>query len=348
MTTDKARVGELEARLAAAHDKIERARERLSSVTNRLHRYERAFLDPDVLAHLLPGRAARRRARPPDPADAARDARHLESSPSYREAVDLGAPPSAGADRVSVQGLEFWIPRDRRIPGRLADDLLHGRLPLADLLRTREAIGGGVMLDVGANIGTTSIPRAVLGDYSTIYCAEPEPDNFACLVRSVIENGLRGVVLPDRCALSDRDGRTTLVRSASIGGHRLDDEGTGGIEVDTYTLESWLRRLRVTVDDVQFIKLDTQGREAHILAGAGAVAVRAGIVWQLEFSPRHLRQAGTDPAAFVAHLTQTFSYFVDLFEDAPGDRLRPIAELGEGLAYLDESFTDILVYRVSQ
>jgi hypothetical protein len=95
---------------------------------------------------------------------------------------------------------------------------------------------------------------------------------------------------------------------------------------------------------VRYVKMDTQGHEAHILDGATDLLARRGIVWELEFSPRHLLKAGREPAALLAHMQQVFTHFIDLNPYAPGERLRPIVELPEALVYLDRSFTNLLAY----
>jgi hypothetical protein len=91
--------------------------------------------------------------------------------------------------------------------------------------------------------------------------------------------------------------------------------------------------------------MDTQGHEDHVLAGAPMLLSRPGIAWELEFSPRHLQKAGRDPAALLARMRDVFTHFIDLNPHAPGDRIRPTAEIAEALSYLDRSFTNLLAYR---
>jgi FkbM family methyltransferase len=62
------------------------------------------------------------------------------------------------------------------------------------------------MLDIGASIGRMSIPRVILGDLVHAYCAEPDPLNYAALVRNVAANGLCGLVLPDQAAIGAATG----------------------------------------------------------------------------------------------------------------------------------------------
>ena len=329
--------------LQAAHERDQATRATLAKVRDRLHWHERSLLRPEVLADLLPSRAQWRREAPTDEAAAGREATHTTVSEAYAAARDQAAPPDA--DRVEIGGLVWWVPKDARAEGQLAHRLVtEKRLPLVDLLRTREVISNGTMLDIGANVGLTSVTRAVLGDADVVYAAEAAPDNFSCLVRSVVDNGLRGVVLPDHVAISDHDGTATLRLSGSIGGHAL-IAGAAGIDVPTMRLDTWVGKLQIDVDAVRYVKIDTQGHEAHVLAGAPELLARPGIVWELEFSPRHLQKAGREPAALIAHMQGVFTHFIDLNPHAPGDRLRPIAELPEALAYLERSFTNLLVYK---
>ena len=272
----------------------------------------------------------------------AREAAHASASEAYAAARTADAP--AGADRVEIGGVTWWVPGDNRTEGQLADRVMHRRhLPLQDILRTREAISNGTMIDIGANIGLTSVTRAILGDVDVVYAAEPAPDNFACLVRTVIDNGLQGIVLPDRVAISDRDGTATLRLSGSIGGHALRD-GATGVEVTTMRLDSWIRKLGIDARAVCYVKVDTQGYESHVLEGAPDLLARHGIVWELEFAPSFLPKVGREPAALIAQMQAAFTHFIDLNASAPGPRRRPVAELPDAVAYLDRSFTNLLLY----
>jgi FkbM family methyltransferase len=353
----KRRYGDLEARLAATKETLKQtrealararkgeqdARDTLAKVRERLHWHERSLLRPEMTGALMPARAEWRRRTPPDPLAIARDAQHTTASSSYARACAEPAP--IDADRVEIGGVGWWVPRDARAPGRLADRLVSGKhLPFVDILRTREAISNGTMIDIGANIGLTSVTRALLGDADVIYAAEPAPDNFACLVRTIVDAGLRGTVLPDCIAISDRNGSATLQLSTSIGGHAL-TEHADGIAVRTMTLDAWIAALAIDVECIRYVKIDAQGYESHVLAGARDVLSRRGIVWELEFSPPHLQAAGRDPAAVIAQMQAAFTHFIDLNPRAPGDRIRPATELADGLSYLGRSFTDLLLYR---
>src|SRR5207253_5732588 len=140
---------------------------------------------------------------------------------------------------------------DRRGAGRLADRVLAGHLPLLDILRTREAVASGIMLDIGANIGLTSVTRAILGDFDVIYAAEPAPDNFRCLVHNVLDNGLRGIVLPDCLAIGANTGTAALHLAKGIGSHAIRND-SDGVPVTIQTLDGWIRTLGIDADAVRF------------------------------------------------------------------------------------------------
>jgi len=328
--------------LQASVEREKAARAELDTVGGRLHRHERQVLRPDVVSDLMPSRARYRRETPPDEAALRREAAHTSASDSYAALRTADVPP--GAEAVEIGGATWWVPADNRTEGQLADRVLHRRhLPLQDILRTREAISNGTMIDVGANIGLTSVTRAILGDADVVYAAEPAPDNFACLVRTVVDNGLRGIVLPDRVAIGDRDGTATLRLSGSIGGHAL-REGVDGIEVPTLRLDTWVQRLAIDAAAVRYVKVDTQGYESHVLDGAPELLARPGIVWELEFAPAFLPKVGRTAPDVIAQIQVAFTHFIDLNGSAPGHRRRPVAELPEAVAYLERGFTNLLLY----
>jgi FkbM family methyltransferase len=183
------------------------------------------------------------------------------------------------------------------------------------------------MLDVGANVGTTSITRVVLGDFAYAYCAEPNAANYLCLVGNVIDNLLRGRVLPDRVAVSSSEGVARLLRAGTIGGHKLTAKPEGKAEerVRTVTLDAWLERLAVPVADVTFVKVDTQGWDLHVLQGAGHLLQLRRAIWQIEVSPRMMKAAGSSIEDLC---TLAQAHFTSVVVVGGAARLRPVAEVG--------------------
>ena len=350
---------------------LEQSRRQRDLLLQRLRRSERQRA---LLRRRLDVRRQRARAMQPDPAvleqvmrarhaatmliakradSAARESAFAAQSPSYREALthtDIDLPDRA-VEGVEVAGLTWWIPADRDDVEGVAQRLVRRRrLPLEEILETRELAVGRVMIDIGANVGTTSIPRAILGDFAWIYAIEPDPRNYACLVRNIVASGMRGLVLPDRVAVGDLNGEMTMRRMRSGTHHlvrRAEDIGEEErITVPCFTLDTWVERIGIDLVDVGFIKSDTQGWDARVLAGAERVLAHRHIAWQIEFSPAMLERSGTSIAEVFALLERHFTNFIDLRAEA-GPRVRSTAELRDALAYVGRGtmgYTNVLLY----
>ena len=160
--------------------------------------------------------------------------------------------------------------------------------------------------DVGANCGQSI--AGMLGICKHVVSAEPSPDSYAVLEA---EWGTHPSVSLYRVAVSDSDGEVVL---AQPGGRplrtgQLVTPGTEGMEwspPDWSAIPSATYPAR-TIDSLaaetgvpDFVKVDTEGHEVQVLAGAAGVLAAGGTDWLIEFhSPgaheeclRVLREAG--------------------------------------------------------
>jgi FkbM family methyltransferase len=350
---------------------LEQSRRQRDLLLQRLQRSERQRA---LLRRRLDTRRQRARAKQPDPAvleqvlrarhaaavlvaqraeSAARESAFAARSPSYRETVAKGGTcvDDKTVDRVTIAGLTWQIPVDGGTAEGLARRLVRRqRLPLDEILQTRELAVGRVMIDIGANVGTTSIPRAILGDFGCVYAVEPDPRNYDCLVSNVIASQLRGLILPDRVAIGDVNGEMTM-RKMTSGTHHLvrradDISEQERVTVPCFTLDTWVERMGVDPVDVGFIKSDTQGWDARVLAGAERLLARRHIAWQIEFSPAMLQRSGMSIQDVFALLERHFTHFIDLRAEA-GPRVRRTSALREALAYVGREtrhYTNVLLY----
>jgi len=333
-------------------DRSERQRQVLRRrLETRRQRSRAAQPDDAVLEHVLPLRHAAMLAANHD-GRSARESAFAGRSASYREALahpDAAMPPAA--EQVVINGLRWWMPAQPGESGGIAGRLAgRRRLPVREILETRELAVGRVMIDIGANVGTTSIPRVLLGDFNCIYAIEPDPGNYACLVRNIADNGVRGLVLPDRVAIGDTNGEMTL-RTLHSGTHHLVTRASDAgeherVSVPCVTLDRWVAQMGIDLSDVAFIKSDTQGWDARVLAGAAGVLARRHIAWQIEFSPAMLERSGRSMEEVYEQLERHFTHFIDLRGDA-GPRVRRTSSIRDALAYVGKTerrYTNVLLY----
>ncbi len=154
---------------------------------------------------------------------------------------------------------------------------------------TGEGVHITQLLDIGANIGTTTVEILRQLPDATGVAFEPEPANFQLLKMNLIANGLDDRVEAHRFALGNEAGTLTFELSdTNLGDHRVRISGATG----DFGEENWatvkVPALRLDdvpglhVDQRTLMFLDVQGFEGHVLAGgAEALLARPALVFEL-------------------------------------------------------------------
>lgn len=126
---------------------------------------------------------------------------------------------------------------------------------------------GGVIVDVGAHIGSFSLYSASKRKAQRVFSCEPCPDNVKMLRMNVESNKLDNVITIVPKAISGKhESRTFYLSGISAGhslygGHALETGKT--IQVECLTLKDLLDDYGI--DHVDFLKLDCEGAEYEIL-----------------------------------------------------------------------------------
>jgi FkbM family methyltransferase len=168
---------------------------------------------------------------------------------------------------------------------------------------------GDVAVDVGAHIGFFTIELAqAVGADGHVYAFEPLPSNAALLAQSIRENDYQSRVTLECAAVSDRSGTGTLryaAQTLNTGGAFLSDasvEGLGALSsstVRTVRLDDYdLRR------PVRLLKMDVEGAEPSVVAGARDLIARDRPVIVSEVHPEQLaRVSSCAPAEFLQQVS---------------------------------------------
>jgi FkbM family methyltransferase len=173
-------------------------------------------------------------------------------------------------------------------------------------------------LDIGANVGYyTALLATLVGSGGSVIACEPDPQNAALLRRTIAENGFSHVRLVE-AAVSDRVGRATLYQDAAWHGvHSLArdncvNQSDAKVDVATVTVDSLMADHGAAIG---FVKIDAQGAEAAVMAGAESLLSQAHATVLLEVWPHGLRTLGGSIAAmsepFRRHGFASFTFHAD-------------------------------------
>jgi FkbM family methyltransferase len=177
-------------------------------------------------------------------------------------------------------------------------------------------VGGGLFLDVGANVGTYAIWAAECG--SEVIALEPAADTFRLLQENVALNGYQVTALQAAAGAHCGTARFTAGRDA---GNHLDPRGPA--EIRLVTIDSLIGGRHVAG-----MKVDVEGFEIDVLRGCARALSeqRIGLI-QLEWNAMSERVLGTSRRP-VADLLAQHGY--QLFRPDSQAWLVPITDHGFG------------------
>jgi FkbM family methyltransferase len=218
------------------------------------------------------------------------------------------------------------------------------------------AQGRGTLIDIGANIGLTSIPiareRRII-----CYAFEPEARNFLYLRQNSLANAVESLVNCFNLALYSKEGVLQFeLAKGNLGDHRVGSAGSTGevasrpegrqekrrsVEVNATTLDAFFRDK--SLESPIVVKCDTQGSEVHVFRGGSEFLKRVDYLIA-EFEPYLLDRGGDSVDAYIDSIAQ-FPYGAlqehpdDLLRARPGGalRLEPIESLIEKMRIFAQS-----------
>ena len=211
-----------------------------------------------------------------------------------------------------------------------------GALGLDDGVRT------GTFVDVGANIGTTTVTAMCSHGFARALACEPEPHNQRLLELNLVANGLEDRVEICRAAIGDRNRvvrlRVDRFRSGAhevyVPGLPMPAERFYALgDVPHVSLDSLATAGTFDPADVSLVWMDAQGHEGHVLRGASSLTER-GVPTVLELFPKGLeRHHGLD--LFKEAAADWYTHYVVL------RRVRGKAEAKFDLSPVDELAREI-------
>jgi FkbM family methyltransferase len=212
-------------------------------------------------------------------------------------------------------------------------------------LRARDLLRpGGLLVDVGANIGTVTIPLLRDGTFRRAVAIEPIPGNTRRLRRNLWLNRVRHRVRVVKGAAGPTAGIVAMALSpVNHGDHRIQpaqslspaqmgETAWPTVPVPCYRLDD------VVPERPALLWMDVQGFELRVLAGAPRV-LATGVPVVMEFGPYLIARSGITVEEYCEFISSRFATFVDL--GIAGAQPVPTREIGtlftryRGLTYSD-------------
>ena len=170
--------------------------------------------------------------------------------------------------------------------------------PVETELVKKEIKEGSTVIDIGANMGYYTLLFAKLvGKKGKVYSFEPEPNNFALLKKNISINNYHNVNIQQK-AVSNTNEKINLYQLNKTTGYTIAPYRFGDKKIQVKSI-----RLDDNINEkIDFVKIDVEGAEHHVLSGMKNILRNQKIKLLLEFKTKYLQEHGTTPDDFFNFL----------------------------------------------
>lgn len=170
---------------------------------------------------------------------------------------------------------------------------------------------GMTVLDVGANIGETAMMFARLtGESGHVYAFEPFPSTFQHLQRHLLRNGQKNITAV-QLGLADKPGTLKLENNPNnTAGNRV---SAAGSEVQVSTIDAFITEKKCS--RIDFMKIDVEGFELHVLRGADQMLRRDKPVLFVEAVDEFLQLQNSSTHALIRFLEDLNYSLVNAYDN---------------------------------
>lgn len=268
---------------------------------------------------------------------------------------------------ISVEsgGISYLVSTSDRSIGRelfawrsFEDDIMDRAMGLLREEAGEPPLAGKIFIDVGANIGTSTIPALLRFGAASAIAFEPDERCFRLLQHNLLGNDVTSRVHIERSAVWDEPGVADFELGDSNWGDGRVRSGHGSVPgffeeekrtttpVPLTTLDAFIVKHDIDLGRVGLLWVDAQGAEFHVLNGARSL-LSSGIPVVMEYWPYGLSRSGglTELSSLIA---EHYTAIVDLRFAAESTELQPIP--AEGIETVRRRctgvrYTDLLLLR---
>lgn len=203
----------------------------------------------------------------------------------------------------------FWSRENDFVTAQLREYGGHQRSELGLLLDFTRP--GDVVVDVGAHIGTISIPLGRrVGETGRVFSLEPMRESFEILCRNIETNGLGDRITATHAIVTDQPGscwRIHASRDHTSAAHFSPEHDEEGFPIPSLALDDFVTSSGGPCQRLDLLKIDTEGMELRVLESAHRSIARFKPVVMAEMSGRHLARQG-DSVVAVGRFLAGFGY----------------------------------------
>lgn len=233
---------------------------------------------------------------------------------------------TANSALISIAGRDHAIAYRRGDPygdhfaqlGRYSEHI--GNFILEEIKKTPKP----VVLDLGANIGLTSLFIANSHPEVSLVALEPSPETFLFLLQNT-HNTPNIRTLPLAVGAANSTVRFGSSRTSASGSFCLEETAPqlpgicieGEISVPCLTLDHLVHALQIT--SIAVIKVDVEGFEENVLLGARKILESLNPIWVIEFNPWVITNiCKKTPEAFLRYVLGLFGSVESLSRRSQG------------------------------
>lgn len=171
---------------------------------------------------------------------------------------------------------------------------------------------GGIVFDIGANVGFYALLASVLVGEGKVFAFEPLPHNLSYLKTHLWLNQITNVTVIE-AAVAERSGKANFEESANPSMSHISSGGT--IEVQVVSLDELISRHEILPP--HYMKIDVEGAEVSVLSGSLSTLRKHRPAILLA---THGREVHDQCCALLSEMDYRIELLVD--NDLPGERMR--------------------------
>ena len=200
-----------------------------------------------------------------------------------------------------------------------------------------------ILVDVGSNVGSVTLPLAKMFNSSTIISIEPTTFAFSKLKKNLNLNpNLKKRIKLFNVFISDKKKKVNFVHSSwdLKANHRKHEIHLGTLKKTSNKIQSLSKLLKKIQKKIDFIKIDVDGYEIDVLRSGKKIINKYKPIIYFEFAPYLYREFGYSPKVLIDFIKKELNY---TFLNENFDEVKNIYQIGHKLN--DRSINFFLIHK---